>query len=77
MVTDVVLDRAGGEVRVLVGCTGGARVPCPQCAAARSRFDHRSRRCGHLDTCQFRTILEVEIRRASWPEHGAHQIAAP
>jgi len=41
------------------------------------RFDTRTRRWRHLDTCQYRTILVAEVPRVECPEHGVHQVPVP
>lgn len=48
-----------------------AAFTCPQCGLPASRYDKRKRRWRHLDTCQFVTILEAEIPRVHWPDHGS------
>jgi transposase len=52
-------------------------LPCPQCGADCTRYDHRVRRWRHLDTCQFRTLLVAKVPRLSCPEHGVVQAAVP
>lgn len=68
------LDR--GEVRVYLG-HGESPLACPQCGRVAPGYDHRPRRWRHLDTCQYRTILVVDVPRVECPEHGVHQIRVP
>jgi transposase len=51
--------------------------PCPECGAAKRRYDSRSRRWRHLDTCQFQTILVAEVPRVECAEHGVRQVRVP
>ncbi|SFF46597.1 Repeat domain-containing protein, partial [Nannocystis exedens] len=43
---------------------------CPECGQAVPRHDTRTRRWRHLDTCQYRTIIEAGVPRTSCPKHG-------
>jgi transposase len=73
-VTDVRLDLAKGDVFVRVE-TSEAR--CPECNEKRPRHDSRHRRWRHLDTCQYRTVIESDVPRVSCPEHGVKQVRVP
>ncbi len=75
-VTDVELALDGGEVRVLVK-HAGKQLQCPCCQQSAPGYDTRTRRWRHLDTCQYRTILVVEMPRVQCAEHGVKQIEAP
>ena len=39
-------------------------------ASRRQVYDSRRRRWRHLDTCQYKTILEADVPRVKCPEHG-------
>jgi transposase len=73
-VEDVELDLAGREIRVHLR-HAAPRPPCPVCGVPCSRYDTRSRRWRHLDTCQYPTILVAEVPRVECTEHGIHQVA--
>jgi transposase len=75
-VVDVELDPAGKEVRVVLD-SGQPELACPTCGELRPRYDSRHRRWRHLDTCQFRTIIEAEVPRINCPEHGILQVRVP
>jgi transposase len=72
----VELDRTDGEVRVHLSL-GESKPKCPECDRPAPRYDTRHRRWRHLDTCQYRTILEVDVPRVECPEHGVHQVRVP
>ena len=65
-----------GEVVVQVEHTGGELI-CPECGRGGTRYDTRQRRWRHLDTCQYRTILEAEVPRVECEEHKVRQIRVP
>jgi len=76
-VTAVTLDREAETVTVRIAYAAAASVACPECGDPCPRHDRRRRRWRHLDTCQYRTILEVAVPRARCAEHGVHQIRVP
>lgn len=76
-VTSVDLDPRQEEVRVLIEAKAGTRFTCPKCAREAPGYDSRRRRFRHLDTCQFKTILEADIPRVECGEHGVVQIDIP
>lgn len=51
--------------------------PCPCCKAPSPRYDSRSRRWRHLDTCQFQTILLASVPRVKCGKHGVQQVPVP
>jgi transposase len=65
-----------GEVEVFLEHDGTA-LTCAKCGAAAARYDVRRRSWRHLDTCQYRTLLTVDVPRATCGEHGVHQVAVP
>jgi len=76
-VRDVELSRE--EKRVIVRLTR-AQSPvlrCPTCDATGPKYDRRTRRWRHLDTCQFKTIIEAEVPRITCSEHGVVQVSVP
>ena len=76
-VTDVVLATEAEEVRVSIEPIAGTRFACPTCGQQCPGYDSRRRAWRHLDTCQFKTILEAEVPRVECPEHGVAQIEVP
>jgi transposase len=76
-VTHVELDPDHEQVEVHVEARAVKTLPCPECGIACTRYDHRTRRWRHLDTCQYRTILVAEVPRVECPEHGVHQVTVP
>ncbi len=76
-VTDVTPRLDEGEIVVRVEAPAAVKLGCPKCGAECPRHDHRTRRWRHLPTCQYRTILEVDVPRVRCEEHGVHQIEVP
>ena len=76
-VADVDLSAKAEEVRVLIGLEAGTRLPCPKCGEACPGYDTRRRSWRHLDTCQFKTILDADVPRVKCPEHGVVQVDVP
>lgn len=76
-VVDVVLDRAGREVRVKVCWNPSSGVSCPECGETCAQHDRRERSWRHLDTCQYRTILTAMIPRVKCEQHGVRQVRTP
>jgi transposase len=73
-VVDVTTDAAKQEVTVFVERAGDAVFHCMVCRAECPRYDSRRRRWRHLDTCQYRTIVEADVPRIECPEHGVQQV---
>lgn len=69
-VTDVELDRKTETVTVQVRLTKEAIPTCPTCNKPSPGYDTRTKRWRHLDTCQYKTILEAEIPRVQCKTHG-------
>ena len=76
-VTHVELNQAAKEVVVKVAHDEHVALMCPRCERRAPGYDHRTRRWRHLDTCQFKTILEAEVPRVECQEHGVHQVGVP
>jgi len=76
-VAAVDLDLGAGSVVVHLARRSGAPLECPECGRACPGYDAQPRRWRHLDTCQFRTILEAEVPRCHCPEHGVKQVRVP
>jgi transposase len=76
-VSDVELDAVKEEVRVQVEMKVGTRLHCPVCNEACPGYDSRRRTWRHLDTCQFKTIVESNVPRLECPVHGVRQINVP
>lgn len=76
-VTAVDLDPKAEEVCVRIAAGSGTRFTCPTCGKDCPGYDSRPRRWRHLDTCQFKTILEADVPRVQCTEHGVLQIEVP
>ena len=76
-VSDVELALSEGEVTVHVEQEPGVKLCCPTCGDPSPGYDSRLRRWRHLDTCQYKTILEAELPRVKCKEHGVVTISVP
>jgi transposase len=75
-VSEVVLRLEAGEVQIDVAAEREA-FRCPQCGQAAPGYDSRPRRWRHLDTCQYRTIVNAQVPRVQCATHGVVQIPVP
>lgn len=50
---------------------------CPQCHGRMHIREWRTRRWRHMDTCQFKTILEAAVPLVECSEHGAQTVQVP
>lgn len=50
---------------------------CPECGRRMHLHDRETRRWRHLDTCQFKTIIEASVPRVKCPEHGTKTVRVP
>jgi transposase len=75
-VRDVDLRLGEGEVVVHVEADR-QRWGCPECDARMHVHDYATRRWRHLDTCQFKTIIEARVPRVKCSEHGTVTVQVP
>lgn len=75
-VVDVDLRLQEGEIVVRVEACG-TQWGCPECGERMHRHDSAVRRWRHLDTCQFKTIIEARVPRVKCPEHGTVTVRVP
>ena len=75
-VADVEVDMKGQRVVVRVD-PGLGPYPCPECGTAGPRYDSKPRRWRHLDTMQFTTWIEADVRRVDCGTHGIKQVRVP
>lgn len=76
-VADVRFDAQERCVTVFVSPEPAGQWSCPQCGGAAPGYDKRRRRWRHLDTMQFKTVVEAEVVRVRCPEHGVLQVKVP
>ena len=64
------------ELSVLISVSYDESIPtaCPACNGHASIYDHQRRRWRHLDTMQFKTIIECEVPRVCCEDHGVKQL---
>lgn len=66
-----------GEVIVRVKHDDREPLTCPECNTPCPGYDVRSRRWRHLDTCQYKTILDADVPRVNCPTHLVKQVRVP
>lgn len=66
----VELNEKDGAVTVHVGIDDEAQLPCPVCSKSAPRYDKRTRRWRHLDTCQYQTYVVADVPRINCEQHG-------
>lgn len=76
-VVDVDLRREESEVVVKIKHDESSRLTCSTCGAESPGYDCRKRRWRHLDTCQYKTILECDVPRVECATHGVVQAKVP
>ena len=77
-VQSVELKIKDGEVLVRVECTDNLwGCPNPGCGQRMHIHEWETRRWRHLDSCQFKTILQADLPRVVCPEHGSITVAVP
>lgn len=59
----VTLDRPAGEILVNLACEPDQPWACPECHQAMHVHSYERRRWRHLDSCQYKTILEADVPR--------------
>lgn len=69
------VERLVNEVRLKV--KPDAVWACPQCRSRMHIKEWRMRRWRHLDSCQFKTILEASVPVVECTEHGAQTVQVP
>ncbi len=50
---------------------------CAECGGRMHVHDYTTRRWRHLDTCQFKTIIEAKVPRVKCAEHGTTTVRVP
>lgn len=76
-VSSVELDEESGEITIEVTLVDGSLLLCPKCGKSCPRYDHRSRKWRHLDTCQFQTLIHSDVPRINCSEHGVLTTQVP
>lgn len=74
IVSGVQLDVKQRVVTIAVSYDSTVPLACPVCGGHSSIYDRQLRRWRHLDTMQFKTIIECEVPRASCEHHGVKQL---
>jgi transposase len=75
-VKHVNLDQQSGEIRIEVECTEKIW-GCPQCAQRMHVHAWERRSWRHLDSCQYKTLIEADVPRVACSQHGTLTVAVP
>lgn len=73
----VELIESESSILVTVDYQSKTKFPCPECQKLCERYDTRKRRWRHLDTCQYKTIIEAETPRINCENHGVLTVQVP
>ena len=76
-VTSIKRDSNSKEVIAVIKIREKSELYCPICNRKVKKYDHRTRRWRHLDSCNHKTLIEGTIPRINCPEHGVRQISVP
>lgn len=76
-VTDVEVRTKQADVTVMIEAQSSTPLPCPRCGRPSPGYDTRRRTWRHLDTCEYRTIIVVDVPRVRCAEHGVLQLDVP
>lgn len=76
-VVSVILDDTATSVNVYIEYAPDALIHCPHCHQPCPRYDSRTRKWRHLDTCQYQTYVHASIPRVECDQHGISQVAVP
>lgn len=76
-VSDVQLDAEKQTITVRLTLRADQLWGCPACNARMHVKEWRPRRWRHLDSCQFKTVLEASVPVVECPEHGAQTVQVP
>ncbi len=77
VVSDVHLDVEHLVNELKLAVKPGTVWACPQCRSRMHIKEWRTRRWRHLDSCQFKTILEAAVPLVECAEHGAQTVQVP
>ncbi len=65
------------EITVRVAYPSNELLQCPECEQICPGYDHKPRRWRHLNTMQFKTIIESSVPRVECPKCGVKSIGVP
>lgn len=70
-------DQPLGEIAVRVEYPPSEKLHCSECETIAPGYDSRPRRWRHLNTMQWKTVIESDVPRVNCPDHGVKQIRVP
>lgn len=78
VVKKVTVESNKEEVIIYLDVTSGSRFSCPKCGKAGCSIkDRRERVWRHLDTCQFKTLINAPLPRVYCPDCGVKTVVPP
>ena len=76
-VNEVKLDAQKLTIDVRLVLPEDAAWACPECRSRMHVKERRTRRWRHLDSCQFKTVLEASVPVVECPTHGGQTVQVP
>jgi len=76
-VNEVKMDAQKQTIDVGLALPEGTVWACPECRGRMHVKEHRTRRWRHLDSCQFKTVLEASVPVVECPVHGIQTVQVP
>jgi transposase len=73
-ISDIQISLKDRAVTIKVAYDEAVPVACTVCGGQATIYDHQKRRWRHLDTMQFKTIIECDVPRVSCEDHGVKQL---
>ncbi|WP_163834285.1 helix-turn-helix domain-containing protein [Spartinivicinus ruber] len=68
------IDEQKRLIYIFIDFRDEAHFSCPICGESCSRYDKRTRKWRHLDTCDFKTYITAMVPRVNCSNHGCHSL---
>ena len=76
-VDSVRLDSKALTVEIFLSVVPKTLWACPECRERMHIKEWRTRRWRHLDSCQFKTVLQADVPVVECPQHGSQTVQVP
>lgn len=73
----VTLNRPGKQIEVTVRVDQGIAWGCPQCQRRMQVRGYERRTWRHMDSCQYKTIIQADVPRVGCEQHGTQVVQVP